>query len=242
MLISELINFRETLFNMPIFGGLMQQAWNLGEWLGEWVSGLGGWLSGAFEWIGESTVAGWVRGLWSRAQDLWDTLIEMARRAWEAVRNFFDSRSPSRLMYWLGQTLPQGAALGVRDDTPRFVAAATDMADAFRREVEREHRFAIRLRPGMRREMPDLRSRTISVRTVGSRAEYDYRREAELRAYAMAVRAQRMRESADRPVEVTIPVYVGGKKFDERVIEVTKSEAREARRARGQMAAPGYGR
>jgi hypothetical protein len=51
-----------------------------------------------------------------------------------------------------------------------------------------------------------------------------------------------MRESTDQPVEVTIPVYVGGKKFDERVIEVTKGEAREARRARGQMAAPGYGR
>ena len=197
------------------------------------IESLGGWLRDGFKWVGQTMVWGWIEGLVSRAGDLWQTLLNMAKAAWEAVRNFFESRSPSQLMRRLGQTLPQGAALGVEEDTPRFEEAVSRMA-RIARDRMREHRVGINLRPEGVPGGFSGPTRTVSVRTVeaaptpGSAGLQDIGR--------IVSEAMRRVPGLEEPIEVTIPVYVGGQKLDERVIRIVGGEAREKRRARGQMA------
>lgn len=200
--------------------------------LGELIRMVGKWLTSSFEWIGQSMIWGWISGIADRAGDLYNTLIDMAKRAWEAVRSFFESRSPSQLMRRLGQSLPQGAALGVEDEAPRFEEALSRMARAARDRM-REHRIGIDLTPGY--GSPGFtRNRTMSVRTVAAAPTSTPAPGAETREIGRMVSEamRRAGRSLDEPIEVTIPVYVGGKKFEEYVVNVMTGEAREARRFR----------
>lgn len=130
MLLSEVENFRQTLYNMPIFGGIFRQAGRLGEWLRGWVGSLGAWAAGAFERIGRSVVFGWLWGIARDAHRIWQYLTDLARRAWEAVRSFFESRSPSERMYREARNHIDGWVKAYREGAGRLGDAAREAARA----------------------------------------------------------------------------------------------------------------
>lgn len=181
------------------------------------VSGLGNWLSGAFRWIGETMVWGWISGLWDRARDLWNTLIEMARQAWQAVRSFFESRSPSEKMRREAHNHADGWILGVRDRLAQVRAMSDQMALAAAPDIGR---VAVRVPVGR-----------VSGAPVAPGAANS----------AVTETRELLRGLPGYGVPMTIPVNMtlNGKKLGEVVIQVVNGEAREARRIRGQMAPAG---
>ena len=73
-------------------------------------------------------VNGVVNGLAGAGGAIGEKLMDLAQGAWEQVKNFFKIGSPSKLMRdELGARLPQGMALGIRDDAPLVVEEMSKM-------------------------------------------------------------------------------------------------------------------
>lgn len=73
-------------------------------------------------------VQGMANGIRGAAGAISDAAMDAARAAWEEVKDFFKIGSPSKLMRdEIGKRLPQGMALGIRDDTPLVVKEIGEM-------------------------------------------------------------------------------------------------------------------
>lgn len=81
---------------------------------------------------GELAVAmvnGMVKGLQGGAQAISDAAMAAAREAWEAVKDFFKIKSPSRLMAELGNYVSEGFAVGITEGEGSAVEAMTTMGE-----------------------------------------------------------------------------------------------------------------
>lgn len=218
VLMAEVENFRRTLENMPIFGGIFTQARRLGDWLGGWMRALGGWLEGGFRWIGETMVWGWISGLVSRARDLLNYLVELARSAWETVTNFNQSFSPSRLWEKEGANNVEGLIRAYRNGASRVAAAARNVARAASAGFsEGDFSREVALRTTVRRPVP-----------APARGFEPYEFAEQIVRRAMPAGG---REAYRGPRQIVIPVSVGGKRLEEVVVDVNARTAREARRS-----------
>lgn len=73
-------------------------------------------------------VEGTARGITAFGGRIRDAALSAARSAWESVKDFFKIGSPSKLMRdTIGKPLPQGIAVGVREETPVAVRAIEDL-------------------------------------------------------------------------------------------------------------------
>lgn len=141
--------------------------------------------------VGSDIVAGIRDGI-TGSWDIGSVLENLARSAWERVKNFFQSKSPSRLMMWLGRTLPQGLAVGIKRDAPQAISEAVRMArstgeaarEALRREAEIQSRYDAAMREG-------------AVALAGAQTSAEYREiQSRIRMYK-AYFAQKMQMIAD---------------------------------------------
>jgi hypothetical protein len=218
----------------PLLGGTFIARWFRGfqnavqtfqGWLSDFESGVADWARAAFNWIGQTMVGGWIEGLWDRAQDLWNTLVNMARSAWEAVRNFFQSRSPSERMRREGWNHVNGWLKAYQEGIPAMRRMALAMAEAATPNMGV-------VRPSIAVRVP-VRSGSVETVQAGGVRQAN----AEVR--------ELLRGLPGYGVPMTIPVNMtlNKKKFGEVVIEVVGGEAREKRRFTGQMAgdSPGVG-
>lgn len=96
-----------------------------------------------FHWsdLGRNIIHGIKEGITATATLIKDAALNAAKAAFDAVKNFFGIKSPSRLMRdQIGKMLPAGMAVGVEESTPQAVSAArasaTDMVDAARAAVD----------------------------------------------------------------------------------------------------------
>ena len=77
--------------------------------------------------LGMDIVRGLINGLGAMGGALWDAATNIARSAFNAIKNFFDIGSPSRLMrYKIGPYIPQGLAIGIEQNA----GYVTDAMDA----------------------------------------------------------------------------------------------------------------
>lgn len=210
----------------PLVGGTFIARWYRGfqdgvrtfmGWLDSFERQIGEWARAAFNWIGQTMVWGWIEGLASRARDLWDYLVNLAKSAWEAAKSVIRPGSPSRLFMELGETIPQGLAAGIRAQMRLVDEAGLDLADRARQ---------IAVRPNIAVRVP-VRSGSVETVQAGGIAR---QANAEVR--------ELLRGLPGYGVPITIPVsmVLSRKKLGEVIIEVQGGEAREARRMRGQMA------
>lgn len=91
-----------------------------------WESIKGWWQSVDWGSLGRNLIDGVVRGIRNAGGAIRDTLMDMARQAWEAVKAFFGIQSPSKLMTWAGEMIGEGLIVGVR-------SKQSDAARAMRR-------------------------------------------------------------------------------------------------------------
>lgn len=95
-----------------------------------------GWVdevSTAFDEVDFSAIAtdiidGLIGGLKDGAAALFAAFTDLAKGGYEAFKNAIASKSPSKLFRAAGQTIPQGVALGVEDETPEVKGALSAMA------------------------------------------------------------------------------------------------------------------
>jgi len=83
------------------------------------------------DWIGVGVdiVNGMIEGIGSMAQAFWDGLVNMAKDAWQGIKDFFSIHSPSRLMRdSIGKQIVRGMIVGIEDETSSAVQASTNMA------------------------------------------------------------------------------------------------------------------
>lgn len=111
-----------------------------GDWKGAFDS-LGGIVSGAFDAvkalvggvfnIGKDIVSGIVKGLASSANAIKDFLLDMAKGAFDAVKNFFGIHSPSRLMRdEIGIMIGKGMAIGIDKSSKEVDKSAKSLAES----------------------------------------------------------------------------------------------------------------
>ncbi len=104
------------------------------------IDAIVGWVdeaSAAFEEVDFGAIAtdiidGLIGGLKDGAASLFAAFTDLAKGGYNAFKNAIASKSPSKLFRLAGQTIPQGVALGVEDETPQVenaVAAMTSPAD-----------------------------------------------------------------------------------------------------------------
>lgn len=77
--------------------------------------------------IGTNIIQGIANGISSAASLIADAAMTAAKAAYEAVKGFFGIKSPSRLMFTLGEFIPMGLAEGIES---RSMLPALAMADA----------------------------------------------------------------------------------------------------------------
>lgn len=77
--------------------------------------------------IGTNIIQGIANGISSAASLIADAAMTAAKAAYEAVKGFFGIKSPSRLMFALGEFIPMGLAEGIEN---RSMLPALAMADA----------------------------------------------------------------------------------------------------------------
>lgn len=87
-------------------------------------------LSDAKSWLvqtGQDLADGFISGIGSKIEAAASKAGELARRAWEAARNFIEPGSPSRLFRRLGLTIGPGLAAGISDSAAMVLAAISKM-------------------------------------------------------------------------------------------------------------------
>ena len=78
--------------------------------------------------LGMDIVRGLINGLGAMGGALWDAATNIARSAFNAIKNFFDIGSPSRLMrYKIGPYIPQGLAIGIEKNAGYVTDAMDDL-------------------------------------------------------------------------------------------------------------------
>ncbi len=81
--------------------------------------------------LGVDIINGIIQGLWNAATSLYNAVREIIRNALQAGKGEAETSSPSRLFRReLGQHLPTGAALGVRDNAHFLEDAMTETVDS----------------------------------------------------------------------------------------------------------------
>jgi len=80
--------------------------------------------------LGKDIIGGLINGIGEMASALWDAAKNIARSALNAIKDFFGINSPSRVMRdEVGKFLPQGVAVGVKQNLNPISEAMHDMAD-----------------------------------------------------------------------------------------------------------------
>lgn len=90
-------------------------------------AGMASLAQSAIQW-GKDIVQGIIDGVKQMASGLKDTVTNMASDAANAVKGFFQIRSPSRLMMGYGQNIAEGLAIGIGQGAGGPVSAMQDMA------------------------------------------------------------------------------------------------------------------
>lgn len=102
------------------------------------LSGIGEILSSAwdaftsFDWLslGKAIIDGIVDGLVSFGSKIGETLSNLAKGAFNAVKNFFGINSPSRLMRdEIGRYIPEGIAVGIEANADSVTDAMNDLSN-----------------------------------------------------------------------------------------------------------------
>ena len=86
-----------------------------------------------FNWkdIGDKIIEGIKNGLTSAAKKLKDAALDAAKQAFQAVKDFFGIKSPSRLMRdEVGAYIPAGIALGIEENLGLVTDAMDDLSEA----------------------------------------------------------------------------------------------------------------
>lgn len=65
--------------------------------------------------LGVNIVEGLIKGIASMASALIDVMVNLAKSAWQSVKEFFGIASPSKLMTWGGEMIGAGLAGGITD-------------------------------------------------------------------------------------------------------------------------------
>jgi hypothetical protein len=229
---SELANFREALYNMPIFGGLYKLVGSLFSWL---RNSLGPAIGDAFKWVGQMIISGWLQGIWDNHRMIWEALRDIAESAWKAVTKVFRPGSPSKTMRWLGQMISQGLALGIRDSMPDVERAVSRLNTAASAQPE------IRLhRRGLDVNRPDSRSPVMSLRAPRSTATMTPAAGLERAATALE---KRMRAVQNDPLEgrtIVLQSILDGEKVGESVMKFTNGRLEDTQRRGGANLRGGY--
>lgn len=95
-----------------------------------WWESIKTWFAGV-DWaaLGRNITSGIVAGLQAGAQAIYDFIMQIAQGAWDAITDFFDMDSPSKLVTRAFRDDVAGAAaIGLQQGTPRVAAAATQLA------------------------------------------------------------------------------------------------------------------
>jgi phage-related protein len=77
--------------------------------------------------VGIDLVRGIANGISAGVSWVISAVRGVARAAWDAIRSFFDAKSPSRLMATLGEDISRGLGLGISDSVQIPVKAMTDI-------------------------------------------------------------------------------------------------------------------
>jgi phage-related protein len=83
-----------------------------------------------WESVGRNIIEGVVNGLKAAGSMLWDAITDIARGAFEAVKDFFGIASPSKLMRdEIGKFIPAGIAEGISANADLVTAAMDDLGN-----------------------------------------------------------------------------------------------------------------
>lgn len=199
-----------SLIGAPLYDSIARI---LGADLGELISMLGERLRTMFEWVGESIIFGWLRGLARRAGEILKYLFELAKQAWQQVTDFFEIRSPSARAERDTSQIGEGMLRGFRKMFSRVRAGARQMAEAARVDL-----------PAMRQDY------VLSRRQVESRGP-QAGMEAMLASAIGGVASGASSSASERPILVHATIELEGKKLGEKILEVSADAQREARRS-----------
>lgn len=83
---------------------------------------------GAFVSAGRNIVDGLKRGIASGAAAIRNLVLDIAKGAEQAIKNFFGIKSPSRLMMKYGRYITEGLAIGIEDGGSKAVSAMLDVS------------------------------------------------------------------------------------------------------------------
>ena len=83
---------------------------------------------GAFVSAGRNIVEGLKRGIASGAAAIRNLVLDIAKGAEQAIKNFFGIKSPSRLMMKYGRYISEGLAIGIEDGGSKAVSAMLDVS------------------------------------------------------------------------------------------------------------------
>jgi tape measure domain-containing protein len=78
--------------------------------------------------IGEAIIAGMIKGLGNKAEDLYTKAREIAGKAVDIVTHPWKALSPSRLMVELGENIMLGLSIGIQNNAALFHGALEDMS------------------------------------------------------------------------------------------------------------------
>lgn len=80
--------------------------------------------------LGRDIISGLINGIMSMGGALWDAATEMARSAFDAIADFFEIASPSKLMRdKIGKFIPAGLAQGILDNAGLVDRAMLSLSD-----------------------------------------------------------------------------------------------------------------
>lgn len=78
--------------------------------------------------IGLAIVTGLVKGVGSASSIFYDKILELAKKAWEKLKHFWELFSPSHLTTRLGEGIVMGLVVGLDKSAPDVYASATAMS------------------------------------------------------------------------------------------------------------------
>lgn len=200
--------------------GVSQFFSKLPDWIGDAVQSIGKWVENAFQWVGASTIAGWLRGLYDNARKLFDYLKHLAIEALKAAKSYLGIHSPSREFAKIGEQIALGLAAGIRAQTKEARRAAREMAAGV--EADARARAQVRLAGAMppASASPALHAASMA-RHLGDGGRITRREMREMIEEMFA-------NLPKKPVHVTL--RLDGEKIGEAVIEDVNADQRIALR------------
>ena len=114
------------------------------------VGAIGGFFKDLFD-AGANLVKGFIDGILSMPEQLWNAACNVAQSAWDAITHTLDEHSPSRVTFDGGQNFTQGFidGMGSLDDEVRAASAgvAYSALEALEEEMGEEELYSPRIRP-----------------------------------------------------------------------------------------------